>query len=115
MTLVLNPETGLLDEIGDGGATAISLLQATSISALITTDDQIVEVIGNTGPVTISLPATPRTNQRVGIVDGDGHASTYNITIDGNGKLINGSSPLISNTNYISLSFLYDGSKWVIV
>ena len=106
---------GVTDKIKLDGLVP-NILAPTAISALITTDDQVVEVTGNTGPVTISLPITPRTNQRVGVLDGDGHASTYNIIVDGNGKLINGSSsPLTINVNYTSLSFIYDGSKWVIL
>ncbi len=61
------------------------------------------------------LPSpTLRTGQKVIVADVQGQALTYPITIDGNGKYINGNSATcaIINTDYGSITFLYNGFFW---
>ena len=72
-------------------------------------------VTGNTAAVTITLPSSPAFSQLVTVVDGDGQAATYNITVDGNGKTISGSATQVISTNYARLSMTYNGTKWLLV
>jgi hypothetical protein len=74
-----------------------------------------VAVTGNTAAVTITLPLSPTHGQLVNVIDADGQALTYNITIDGNGKLINGAATFVMNANYESVTTVYNGVKWTLV
>ena len=92
------------------------MLIQTALNIFADNEDQTIEVTGNATPVTVLLPLAPRVNQHIEVVDGDGQASTYAITVDGNGKFINGSgTPILITIDYTSLSLLYEGSKWVIL
>ena len=42
--------------------------------------------------LTLTLPGTPSVNDQIDIFDASGNASTYNITVARNGKLINGNA-----------------------
>lgn len=42
--------------------------------------------------LTLTLPSTPAVNDQIDIFDASGNASTYNITVARNGKLINGNA-----------------------
>lgn len=57
---------------------------------------------------------TVQAGQKVIVADIQGQALTYPITIDGNGKYINGNSATcaIINTDYGSITFLYNGYFW---
>jgi len=42
--------------------------------------------------LTLTLPGNPSVNDEIQILDASGNASTYNITVNRNGKLINGNA-----------------------
>jgi hypothetical protein len=87
------------------------------------------DYIGISGAVTqVYMPITPLLGQQVTISDDRGLAESNPITIDGNGNKINSnygpSSPLtpnglvdttIINSDYGSLTLLYNGSFWKII
>ena len=75
----------------------------------------LIVVTGNTAAVQVTLPADPTFGQLVTVVDGDGQANTYNITISGNGKTISGSATQVISTNYARVSCVYNGVKWSLV
>jgi len=65
----------------------------------------------------IYFPTTPLKGQEITIADADGDAENFTITICGNGNYINGSggSPndiAIINSNWGSMSFIYNGLMW---
>lgn len=64
---------------------------------------------------TITLDPNPKDGQRFAVVDAAGNLSTYNLTIDGNGRKIEGSTTLVLNTNGESRQWLYraDTGNWV--
>jgi hypothetical protein len=72
--------------------------------------------IDTTSVRTITLPSSPE-QVMFYIIDGTGGASLNNITINGNGFNINGSSTLLINTSYGSVQIYYDTdlSKWLIL
>jgi len=67
------------------------------------------------GAITINLPNAPWIGERHTIKDAKGDAGSNNITIQGNGALINGSSSATISANYGYRVVEYDGSLWAIV
>ena len=69
----------------------------------------------NSTAKTINLPATPTANNYIVIKDKKGDAATNNITIQGNGKLIDGVSSILINGNNQAYTLKYDGSAWNLI
>ncbi len=69
----------------------------------------------NSTAKTINLPANPTANNYVVIKDKKGDAATNNITISGNGKLIDGVSSILINVNNQAYTLKYDGAAWNII
>lgn len=67
------------------------------------------------GAVGVTLPATPSTGQKVDIKDSTGNSPTNNITINGNGKNIDGQATFLINVSYGSVTLMYNGAEWSIV
>lgn len=64
---------------------------------------------------TINLPLTPTFNNLVIIKDKKGDAATNNITISGNGKLIDGVASITINKANQAYTLKYDGTDWNII
>jgi hypothetical protein len=63
--------------------------------------------------LTLTLPASPALNDEIQILDASGNASTYNITVDRNGNLINGGTGnLIIDMDGSWVVLLYTGSTY---
>lgn len=69
-----------------------------------------VLVLSSPAPFTVSLPPTPVANETHYIKDGSGNASTYPITVSGNGYLIDGSTTAEIGVNYGCLFLWFNGS-----
>lgn len=67
---------------------------------------------GTTG---YTLSSAPITNTKLTFIDGLGSALSNNIEIDGNGKVINGASNATINTDYGSITILYNGINWNVI
>jgi len=66
----------------------------------------------NSGPFTVTLPATPSTGNFVQIVDGDSF-ETNNLTVARNGNTIEGvSSDLLVDIGGLEILLVYNGSTW---
>lgn len=78
----------------------------------LNSDYNYIGVSGSTE--TINLPSTPEQYFEFIITDLRGDAGTNNITIDGNGNLINGETTAIINTDYGGFSFKFTGSFWYV-
>lgn len=66
-----------------------------------------------TGVDTITLPATPTANDKVGFMDVKGNFSTNNLTIAGNGNNIMGlDEDMIVDTDNIAFELIYTDSNW---
>ena len=61
---------------------------------------------------TVNLPVSPTIGDERRVIDGSGAASTYNITISGNGCLIDGYATLILSANGETATVLFDGALW---
>lgn len=77
----------------------------------------IADPVANNAPVTITLPAVPVVGQWYEITDGNGGASTNNITIDPNGNLINtNGADIVLDTDFDSIILVcVDPNNWAIV
>jgi hypothetical protein len=70
------------------------------------------DYVGVSGSSCIYLIAAPKTGQRVIIADICGNALSAPITVDGNGNCINDGASSIINTNYGSITYIYNGNRW---
>lgn len=113
--LVYDSETGkiILKDIRYGGTAEIVNTAGEGITYTIDHDINYIGVLGDT--VTINLPLEPIEYIEYTITDLRGDAETTPITINGNGKLINGETSAIIDTNYGSFTFKYSGSFWYII
>ena len=69
----------------------------------------------NSTSKTINLPAAPTANNYIVIKDKKGDAGTFNITIQGNGKLIDGVASILINGNNQAYALKYDGAAWNLI
>lgn len=78
-------------------------------------DDSII-IIDKTVPevTTVEFPASPANGRYIIVKDGGGDAASFNVTLDGNGKNIDGASAYVISTNYgaITLQFNAEEDKW---
>jgi hypothetical protein len=75
-------------------------------------DNFIIVNRSSGAPTTITLPSSPPVGKTYIIKDGRGDAATNNITVNGNGKNIDGAASFVININYGSLSLVYNGTQW---
>lgn len=66
---------------------------------------------------TVYMPAAPSDGARIAIVDPFDRLSTYDVTFDGNGRLIDGATTQIFSTNGTSNTYMYraDQGEWVLI
>lgn len=94
------------------GAVDEEILIVTADTINLNSELNYIGVSGNT--TTINLPASPEQYFEFIITDLRGDAETNPITINGNGKLINGEATAVINTNYGSFTLKYTGDFWYI-
>lgn len=83
-----------------------SVISVSSNTTIANTVDTVL-VSSSGGTVTITLPSSPNPNRKITIKDRTGNALTNNITVNGNGRNIDGSSTAILNTNRASIQLTY--------
>ena len=74
--------------------------------------DQCIYVDSSGGAFTITLEASPSTNKEIEIIDSVGSCGTNNVTVDGNGNNVVGSTTALMNGNYIAFVLKYNGTQW---
>jgi len=79
-----------------------------------TTNSDFVGVSGSTAFI-VYLPSQPLEYQRITVADIKGNALSQNITINGGGKLINGSSTALIDSNYGSITMVYNTVNWSVI
>lgn len=77
--------------------------------------DEYISVGTLIGGIAVTLPASPTTGDRYVIKDANGSASTFNISISGNGNNIDGASTYLMTINYTAITVIYNGTKWVTI
>lgn len=89
---------------------------ATPISYQVLNTDAIIGVTSTAAARTITMPASSLvTGQRWTIKDESGGAGTNNITINGNGKNIDGAATFVINTNYGAVDLYYSGLNFFVI
>lgn len=63
----------------------------------------------------VNLPSGASLGLIYDIKDGDGTASSGNITVDGNGATIDGEASFALDVNYASYTFVYNGTEWNLI
>jgi len=117
-TAPLNPEVGQIWVDSDDNIEAFDLTnKKTEIAASISANTNLVAgrryFVTSGSALTLTLPASPALNDEIQILDASGNASTYNITVARNGKLINGTAGnLIIDNNGGWYSLLYTGNTY---
>ncbi len=91
------------------GSTVINFAAWSELTVSATVDSNTKHVINTaTGAITMTMPAGPVFGDEVRIIDGDGNASTNNITINGNGNNIQGdATDLVIETDRAAFSLVY--------
>lgn len=77
--------------------------------------DNVRLVFNLSSAVTINLDPHPFDGQRLAFVDAAGNLATYNVTVDGNGRNVEGASSVTLSTNGDSRQWMYraDTGNWV--
>lgn len=91
---------------------APTVVTAAGTYAALTTDCVIVinKTVG--AATTVNLSSTLQTGRVVIIKDGKGDANSNNITVQGNGKNIDGAASTVISTNYGVGRYIYNGTQW---
>ncbi len=79
---------------------------------VLSTDCVVIVNKGTGSATTVNLSSTLNTGRVVIIKDGKGDANANNITVQGNGKNIDGSSSAVISTNYGVVRYIYNGTQW---
>jgi len=64
---------------------------------------------------TVILEAMPDVSRAIIVKDGKGNASTYNITLLGNGNTIDGQLTTAITLNYGAVEIIYNGTEWNVI
>lgn len=66
---------------------------------------------------TLYLPERPENGSRIAVIDVNGALVTYNVTLDGNGRLIDGAATAVLSTAGLNKEWLYDAdaAEWKVV
>lgn len=108
MALKFNPFTGNLDIVKD------SVFKVEAKAATFTAESNKTYMVTGTA-YTINLPASPLTDDYVVIKDAAGSAAANNKTVSGNGNNIDGAANHVINSDYGSVTVVFDGTNWFVV
>jgi hypothetical protein len=89
----------------------------TEISTSFTTNPgtNFLQVDTSSIPITITLDNSVSYGTLLTIKDWTGNAGTNNITIDGNGKFIDGQATVVISYNYGSIGLIFTSGNWCII
>lgn len=91
-------------------------IKTTSGAYVVGTTETFIVINKGTGAATtVTLPTAPNTGRMLIVKDGKGDAAANNITVDGNGKTIDGAGTKVISTNYDLRRLVYNGSEWNLV
>lgn len=71
--------------------------------------DDVRLVFNITAPMTLKLDPAPYEGQRLAFIDIDNNLTTYPVTLDGNGRLIEGTATVLLNVSGDSRQWIYKG------
>lgn len=93
---------------------AVMAYRHVSTNYSVTILDNVIGVDSNSGVVTITMLGSPTAHQKWTIKDEGGDANVNNITISGNGLLINAAATYVLTTKYQSVDIYYGNGQYYI-
>ena len=118
----LNTLNELAAALGDDASFATTVTNSLAekkkeVAASISTNTNLVAgvryFVTSASALTLTLPGTPSVNDQIDIFDASGNASTYNITVARNGKLLNGTAGnLIIDVNGGWFTLVFTGNTY---
>lgn len=81
------------------------------VSTNVTVTPNSFNIVDTTAARTITLPVAPIQGQWVTVVDGSNQAAVNNITVAGNGTLINGAASFVLRRYAEQVTFVYDATS----
>lgn len=74
-------------------------------------------ILDHQSPQTLYLPLEPDNGARLQIIDLGGALATYNVTLEANGRLIEGVRTLVLSTNNLNRTWIFDAdtSNWAVL
>ena len=83
------------------------------VSSTTTVEPNMVYAMLISAAFNVTLPQSPKTGDWVVLLDRNGNAGTYPITINGGVKQIDGAATYLFNQKKASTQFIYNGTGWV--
>ncbi len=105
-------KTNLLEQLT--AVTATQKVTFKSITSAISENEAGVIIVDTAG-ITLTLPPGPQTGFQYKIKDSTGNAFTSNIIINGGIHTIDGQPTKNINENYASLTFIFDGTNYIVI
>lgn len=79
-------------------------------------DDYIIEINKDTPEVTtVTLPTGQQPSRSLIIKDGAGNASSFPITLDGDGNDIDNAGTFVLDKDFQSVEVIFDGTRWEVI
>ncbi len=94
------------------GAPYLANLRAPGLTTTLVRAETLVQAATDAGAVGVLFPANPDDGDGIAVEDVGGAASSANITIDGNGRLIDGAATLVLDEDGIVAAFVFDAGQW---
>ncbi len=107
--LLVSQNGGAYVDLVGGSNTVTNVTSSYAVQPI----DDVISINVISAPPTITLESGPAPNRRVVVKDANGLASTYNITISGNGHNIDGNAGATITQAYGSEDLVWNGSKWI--
>jgi hypothetical protein len=98
---------------GVGGVYGTTNVTTTTTNYNVLPSDAVMAVGTLSGSISITLESAPAIGRTVTVKDANGSASSFNITISGNGHNIDGNTSLVIAQSYGTVQLVYNGSKWM--
>lgn len=95
------------------GVSAIPFQSVSAVGPTLLPDaDTRVLAYPTVNAVQLQLPPAPTLGRRISVKDASGTSATWNITLLGNGKTIDGAASRVISMNYSLLQVDYNGTEW---
>lgn len=108
----LPTESAVKSYVDSLAALVVSSNPGTNFTVPVSSGDYYAGCATNSGAFTLTLPLTPATGFRVWVKDETSNASNNNITVDGNGNNIDGSTTFVMSVDKQGKIFVYNGTEW---
>lgn len=113
--VVSDGDTSTFENLAFSGSLVTSVTTPVSYPYNVDTIDYFIAADTTSAAVTINLNSSPNTGQNIIVKDVNGNALINNVTVNGNGNNIDGSASFTINTNYQSVTLIFNGTEWSVI